>query len=150
MRKKKVLMKNELSELVFIDDRIKISRNNKEWFFEIGIEMTSDLAEGIVLLMRTVESNHPVWSTNFEVVSEDITPEKSLFWLTGGYAEWRTLEHYNKPWVDCSLDFQEQFGFIIVNSIKRSKRFSDVRDNFLKYLNLSILYDFAMSKNLIR
>ena len=36
MRKKKVLLKNELSEIVFIDRKVKVSKNDTEWFFEIG------------------------------------------------------------------------------------------------------------------
>lgn len=150
MRKKKVLLKNELSEVVFVDRKVKVSKNNTEWFFEVGNEMTSDLAEGIAILMRTVDINHPIWNLEFDVKCEDITPEKALFWLTGGYTEWRTLDHYCKPWSECSLDFQEEFGFIIINSVKRSNKFSEVRKNFIKYLNLPILYDFAVSKELIK
>ena len=79
-----------------------------------------------------------------------ITPEKSLFWLTGGYSEWRTLTHYNKPWCECYLEFQEEFGFLIVNIVKKSKTLSDIRNGFQKYLNLPTLYDFAISRDFIR
>jgi hypothetical protein len=150
MKKKKVLLKNELSEVIFVDSKVRVSKNNTEWFFEIGNEMTSDLAEGVSILMRVVDNNHPIWNTEFEVIHENITPEKSLFWLTGGYSEWRTLEHYSKPWCECSLEFQEEFGFVIINSVKRSRNFREVKNNFIKYLNLPILYDFAISKDLIK
>ena len=101
--------------------------------------------------MRKLEWNDPIWNTEInKIIYEDITPEKALFWLTGGYAEWRTLNHYNRPWCDSYLEFQEEFGFIIINIIKKSKKLSDVRDGFLKYLNLPILYDFAISRNMIK
>jgi hypothetical protein len=47
---------------------------------------------------------------NGEISTENITPERSLFWLTGGDKEWRTMEYYNTPWCDCYLDFQTEFG----------------------------------------
>jgi hypothetical protein len=70
--------------------------------------------------------------------------------LCVGDAEWKSLEHYNTPWCDCYLDFQEEFGFLIVNIIKRAKNLDDIRKYFLEYLNLPTLYEFALSKNLVR
>ena len=151
MKRKKVLVKNELSELVYSDEKIKISKDGSNWFFEIGREITSDLAEAVSILMRTIDINHSIWQMEIEKLDfETIVPEKSLFWLTGGHEEWRTLEHYSKNWSECYLDFQEEFGFMIIHSLKKSKNFKDIRDYFLKYLSLPILYDFAISKNLIR
>lgn len=151
MRRRKVLLKNELSEMVFTDDRVKVSKCENEWFFEIGKEITSDIGEAVSILMRTYDSNHPIWNMTLNNVDlEIITPEKSLFWLTGGYSEWRSLEHYNTPWHDCYLDFQEEFGFLIMNIIKKSKTLGDIKSNFIKYLNLPVLYDFAISRDLVR
>lgn len=151
MRKKKVLLRNELSEVIFNDDRVLISKFGEDWIFEVGNEITSDIAEAVSILMRKIDYNDPVWKMEVkDVIIENITPEKSLFWLTGGYKEWEDLQNYNKPWHDCYLDFQEEFGFIIVRSVKRAKTLKDIRDSFLKYLNLPVLYDFAVSKELIR
>lgn len=151
MKKKKLLLENDPSKTIFSDGKVKVSKNNSVFFFEIGKEMTQDLAEAVAIMMREVDFKNDIWNLEIQDVNiEDIIPEKSLFWLTGGYNEWRVLEHYNKPWCEAYLDFQEEFGFIIVNTIKRSKRLYEVRDNFIKYLNLPILYDFAVSKNLIR
>lgn len=151
MRKKKLLLENEPSKKIFSDGKVKISKNDNGWFFEIGKEITQDLAEAVSIMMREVDFRNDIWNLEVECIDiNQIVPEKSLFWLTGGYHEWRSLEHYNKPWCDCYLDFQEEFGFIIINTIKRSKKLSDIRDNFLKYLNLPTLYDFAVSKDLIK
>ena len=101
--------------------------------------------------MRKVDWNDGIWDMELEDINIDnITPEKSLFWLTGGYVEWRTLENYNKPWCDCYLDFQEEFGMLIFNIVKRNKKLKEIRNNYYKYLNLPILYDFALSKNMIK
>ena len=130
---------------------VRASKEENEYFFEIGKELTSDVAEAVAILMRKVDFNEAIWDLEVNnIVLENITPERSLFWLTGGYSEWRTLENYNKPWCDCYLDFQEEFGYLIVNIIKKSKTLKDIRENFLKYLNLPILYDFAINKNMIR
>ena len=39
---------------------------------------------------------------------------------------------------------------MIIKIIKDSKKLSEVRDGFIKYLNLPIIYDFAMSRNLLK
>ena len=36
------------------------------------------------------------------------------------------------------------------NIVKKSKTLLDIRNAFVKYLNLPVLYNFAISKNLIR
>lgn len=149
MRKKKVAVK---AHDVYNDNIVRVSREQNEYFFEIGKELTTDIAEAVSMLMRQKEMwNSPLWDLEIEDISyQDISPEKSLFWLTGGYSEWRTLEHYNKPWCDCYLDFQEEFGILIVNIVKRSKKLKDIRNNFIKYLGLPVLYDFAIKKDMTK
>jgi hypothetical protein len=150
MKKRKLDLK-PMTKDVYNRGIVRVSKEEDEYFFEIGKELTSDVAEAVAILMRKVDFNEEVWDLEVSnIVLENITPEKCLFWLTGGYSEWRTLENYNKPWCDCYLDFQEEFGYLILNIIKRSKTLKDVRENFLKYLNLPILYDFAINKNMIR
>ena len=151
MRRKKDLLSKELSEMIYVNDKVVISKDNGEWFFEVGREITCDIGEAVVMLMRNFSWDHPIWETDLvNVKIENLTPEKSLFWLTGGYREWRTLEHYNRPWCDCYLDFQEEFGFLIINIIKKAKTMKDVRDGFVRYLSLPVLYDFAISKDFIK
>ncbi len=150
MRKKKIDSKG--SHDLYSDSIIKISQEQSEYFFEVGKELTTDIAEAVSILIRQKEMwNSPVWEVEITDIShQDICPEKSLFWLTGGHLEWKTLEHYNRPWCDAYLDFQEEFGVTIINIVKKSKKLKDIRDNFLKYLSLPTLYDFAVRKNMIR
>jgi hypothetical protein len=149
MRKKKVAIK---AQDFYNDNIVRISKEQNEYFFEIGKELTTDIAEAVSMLMRQKEMlNSPFWDLEInDILYYEISPEKSLFWLTGGHLEWGTLEHYNKPWCDCYLDFQEEFGTIIVNIVKRSKKLKDIRDGFIKYLNLPLLYDFAIKKNIVK
>jgi hypothetical protein len=149
MKKKRLFTESEISNLVFSDEKIKISKNGEEYFFEIGNEITSDVAEGVSIMMKLCDTKSEAW--NLEIINQsEITPEKSLFWLTGGHTEWKSLENYNRPWCDCYLDFQEEFGILIINIIKRSKSLKDIKDGFNRYLNLPTLYDFAVSKSYIK
>ena len=150
MKKRKLDLKPMVND-IYNKGIVRASKEENEYFFEIGKELTSDVAEAVAILMRKVDFNEAIWDLEISnIVLENITPERSLFWLTGGYSEWRTLENYNKPWCDCYLDFQEEFGYLIVNIIKKSKTLKDIRENFLKYLNLPILYDFAINRKMIR
>lgn len=151
MKRKKNLLEKIGTKIIYNDDTMKISREGNEWFFEIGKELTTDLAEAVAILLRKCDKNDKIWNVEIkDIITEDIAPEKSLFWLTGGYNEWKTLEHYSKPWCDCYLDFQEEFGSTIINIIKKSNTLGDMRKHFISNLNLTLLYDFAMSKKLLR
>jgi hypothetical protein len=148
MKRKKLLELSEKPEMVFSDQKIKITKSGGELFFEVGKEITTDIAEGVSLMMKFCDKDNKVW--NLEITTNnEITPEKSLYWLSGGNKEWKSLENYNKSWSQCYLDFQEEFGMLIINIIKKSNKLSDIRDGFSKCLNLPILYEFAISKNII-
>jgi len=151
MKRKRTLLKEIGTKIIYDDNTIIISREGNEWFFEIGREMTTDLGEAVSLLLRNCDASDEVWKTDIKEMNIDnISPEKSLYWLTGGEREWKTLENYNRPWCDCYLDFQEEFGLLVVSIIKRSKTLEDMRKHFIEYLNLPVLYDFALSKKLLR
>lgn len=149
MRRKKVLVENA-GELILNDSFVRVTKFENQYFFEIGKEITSDLGEAVAILMRKNTEDNSIWEMEIGDMDFDIEPSKALFWLTGGYKEWRTLENYNRPWADCYIDFQEEFGFIVYNSVKRARKLNDIKKAFLKYLNLPILYDFAISKDLVR
>jgi hypothetical protein len=151
MKRRKLALKSVGKNDVYNNGIVRLTKEEGTYFFEIGNELTSDIAEAVALLMRKLDWNDGIWDMELEDINvEDITPEKSLFWLTGGYSEWRTLENYNRPWCDCYLDFQEEFGMLIFNIVKRNKKLKDIRNGYCKYLNLPTLYDFALSKNMIK
>jgi hypothetical protein len=119
-------------------------------YYEIGNEVTVDVAEAVAIMMRNQSDDSPIWKKEVEFNLDEIEPQKSLYWLSGGDTEWITLQHYNQPWNKCYIDFQEEFGIIIMSILKRSKTLGDIKAGFFKYLNLPIIYDFVISKNLIR
>jgi len=151
MKRRKTSIKAKGAFDVYVDDIVKISKEENEYFFEIGKDLTSDIAEAVSIMMRTIDWNNPVWDLEINDIDySNVMPDKSLFWLSGGYEEWRILENYNKPWCECYLEFQEEYGVLIMNIIKRSKTLKEIRVNFLKHLSLPILYDFAISRNMVR
>jgi hypothetical protein len=149
MKRRKLALETTGKNDVYSAGIVRITKEEGHYFFEIGGDMTSDVAEAVAILMRKVEWNDPIWDLDIDGIADDVTPEKSLFWLTGGYSEWRTLENYNKPWHDCYLHFQEEFGILIFNIVKRTKTLKEIRDSFCKHLSLPILYDFALKNNFI-
>jgi hypothetical protein len=147
MRKKKIEIENN----IYNDNVVRVSNEGEYCYFEIGKETTMDIGEAVAILLKRKEPfNSEIWKMKISEIKTEISPDKSLFWLTGGYNEWRSLENYNRPWIDASLIFQEEFGLIIISIINRSKTLGDIRDGFIRLLNLPILYDFAIRKNLTK
>ena len=151
MKRKRDVIKSENSDLLFTNHRVSIFKSKDDWYFEIGKEVTKDLAEAVTILMKTNGITEDIWNIEIKSINlDEISPSRSLFYLTGGEEEWSVLSNYNKTWAECHLDFQEEFGFMIIKILKRSKKLSDIRDGLKKYLNLPILYDFALSKNFVK
>lgn len=150
MKKRKILLEDRINK-VYSNDKIKISREGDEWFFEIGNQVTTDIAEAVSILMRKCEPKDKVWEMIVkDITTNEITPSKSLFWLTGGPIEWKTLENYNMSWTECYSYFQEEYGLLIITLVEDSNTLGEIRDSFLKYLDLATLYEFSLSKKLIR
>jgi hypothetical protein len=149
MKRRKIDVKS-LSREIYNSGKIRFLHEESDYYFEIGKEITTDLAEATAILMRVVETNDKIWNLKIDVIDyEKIEPSRCLFWLTGGHSEWSNLENYNKPWSSYYLDFQEEFGFLIISILKKSKTLGDLRYYFTKHLNLPILYEFALSRNMI-
>jgi len=147
MKIKKV---EEKENIVFKNNIVKITKENDDQLcFEIVNYITYDISEAVSLLIK-YDLSDKIWDIDIKININDIVPEKTLYWLSGGEKEWTTKEHYIKDWSDCYLDFQEQFGFIIMNILRKSRKLRDIKQGFNKNLNLPIIYDFAISRNLVK
>ena len=149
MKKKKVTLSREYN--IWNDELIKVGQENNQYFFEIGQETTVDLAEAVAILMRMRSKwEDDIWNLELSNIDlENISPEKCLYWLSGGDEEWQKLEHYTKPWHQYYINFQEEFGISVINILSRSKTLKDVRSGFLKYLNLPTIYEFAVKSEMV-
>ncbi len=146
MRRK--LLEND--QLEIIRGKVIIAENNNKLFFEIENEVTYDIAEAVAILLKYNINDESIWNINItEDYKKDICPEKSLFWLTGGKYEWVLLDNYKKPWHICYKEFQEEFGSIINDVVKSSKKLIDIKHFFERKLNIATFYNFALSKNLL-
>lgn len=135
---------------VWESETIKISKDLNSYYFEVGTELTMDLAEAVAIMMRMKSKwNDDVWKLKItDVDYYEIEPSKCLYWLTGGDEEWINGNEYKKYWFESALDFQEEFGIIVISILKKSKTLKDIRDGFLKHLNLPTLYNFAIEKEI--
>ena len=77
MKKKKETLIKRANDL-YEDNIIRINKEGNDYFFEIGKEVTSDVAEAVTILMRKTEWNDPIWDFELKgVLLEEISPEKS-------------------------------------------------------------------------
>lgn len=149
MKKKKVAVLKPNN--IWDSELIKISNDYNNYYFEIGKEVTMDLAEAVAILMRmNYKSNEEIWNLKVNTINlYEIEPSRCLYWLSGGDDEWSNGNNYKKEWVDVYLDFQEEFGVIVLSILKKSETLDDIRNGFIKHLNLPRLYDFAISKQIV-
>lgn len=121
------------------------------FYFEIGGEVTDDIGEAVSILMRhRNKKNDKIWETPISNMnSYEIRPEKSLYWLTGGHDEWRKNENYKSGWSICSEIFTEKFGEKVIDIVKESATFDDIRKGFQKKLSLPRLYEYALDSGIV-
>ena len=152
MKKKKVMTKErDTSIVIYNSDRIRVSEElNGELFFEIENELTSDISEAIAIVINKGINDSNFWKTPFNINVDNISPDKTLYWLSGGDNEWLEKMHYSKSWSDVYLNFQEEFGMLIINTILKAKNFGEIRSEFVKKLNLTTIYEFSLDKGFIK
>lgn len=148
MKKKRVITKvRDKSVVIYSSEKIRVNKElNGELFFEIERELTTDLAEAIAIIISKGIKDENFWQLEFECDVQNISPDKTLYWLSGGDNEWIEKNHYQKSWAEVYLDFQTQFGVLIIDIINNSKTFSDIKMGFVKNLNLQTLYEFSLEK----
>ena len=149
MGKKRFTRNNNIKEEI-LDVIIISEKNNGQVFFEIEDHITQDVAEAVAILMRKPKIDNSIWIKEINFDCEFLDPRKCLYWLTGGDNEWIKLHNYNKTWIECENQFVEEYEFVIRWIVKKSKNLQDIRDGFIEYLNLPVLYEFALGKNLIK
>ena len=130
-------------------DRIKVVKEkNNQLFFEIENELTSDLSEAIaMIIMLDIHDDH-FWGIPYKY-NQDVTIEKTLYWLSGGDNEWISKHNYSVSWSEIYHLYLENFEHIVINILKSAKTFGDIKKGFIKNLNLPVFYEFALDNDLI-
>ncbi len=82
MKRKRDVIKSENSDLLFTNHRVSIFKSKDDWYFEIGKEVTKDLAEAVTILMKTNGITEDIWNIEIKNVNlDEISPSRSLFYL---------------------------------------------------------------------
>lgn len=148
MRRKRVIVSD--GKIIHDGNAVRIVKEiNGDLFFEIGSEVTSDIAESVAIMMRNNKIKQTTWEVEIQPDISNISPDKCLYWLSGGDKEWSTLKNYNKSWSEVYIEYRKDFGDDVIKIVNNSKSLRDIRDGFIKYLNLPTLYEYALSKDLI-
>lgn len=149
MRRKRIDVET-IREMLMENETLNVTKEDDLFVFEIGNEITTDVAEAVSILIKKVQWDDPIWDMRINKKSKKVKSEKALFWLSGGYSEWNKLNNYNVTWGKCLNEFDNEFGFLIESIVNKSSTLREIRNGFVKYLSLPILYDFAISKNIIK
>jgi hypothetical protein len=151
MKKKKNPFQEKMThqDVLLDQDRVTINQSEDITYFQIGYQITDDLAEAVSIMMRIINENDPIWNIKIKN-KHDIDYKKSLYWLSGGDEEWVNLPHYNQSWIDCNDLYVEEFKQEIENIINESVTFKDIKQKFKSKLNMFKMYDFAIANNLIK
>jgi len=148
--KKRRIPKVQTVRLIAESNYVKIGEEmNGQMFFEIGNEITYDVAEAVAILMRMDSVDDIIWNSEFKIDYDIISPRKSLYWLSGGNNEWVNPTNYNREWTSCDFEFEEEFGFIVISALKRARNLRQVKEEFIRYLNLHTFYEFALARGFL-
>ena len=149
MKRKRVIVSD--GKIIHDGNAVRIVQEiNGEMFFEIGNEITSDIAEAVAIMLRNNKIKQITWDVEVSYSNSNISPDKCLYWLSGGDREWSSLKNYNRSWSEVYMLYNKEFGDRVIDILNESKTLGDVRDNFIKYLNLPTLYEFALSKKFVK
>ena len=158
MRKNKQLVLSD-NNLIMEKSKISIYReNNNLYFFEsnnpnLNYFLSIDYLESVSALMKLKDMYDFDTLWDIKITDEmriNVNYNKSLYWLTGGDREWVTSKVYNTTWSESSDLFLKEYGSILEDINIKCDNLGEVRDEFLKYMNLPTLYEFGLSKNIIK
>jgi len=149
MGKRRATKSNQIKEN-YVDSVRVISQNTNQRFYELENYVTDDVAELVAIMMRSKNVEITFWEQKISSNIDLVEPRKALYWLTGGDREWVKLSNYNKPWSEVEFEFENEFKYLINWIVNRSQTLGEIRESFLKYLNLHILYEFAIKINITK
>ena len=158
MRKNKQLILSE-GYLILENSKVRVYKEkNNLYYFEstnskLNYFLSVDYLESVAALMKLKDlyDFDSLW--DIEITDEmrnNIFLSKSLYWLTGGDREWVTSSVYNTTWLESGHIFVEEYGNKLEKINKKCKTLGDVRDEFIRYMNLPTLYEFGLIKGIIK
>ena len=125
---------------------VESHNENLNYFFTI------DYLESVAALMKVKEMFNVDQFWNIKITKEmreNINFSKSLYWITGGSREWERRTTYNTKWGKCVDLFLDEYKDKLEKINKKCETLGEVREEFLKHLNLPIIYEFSLNNGLI-
>ncbi len=158
-RNKKVIIENDKGALIYESSNkdVRVFNDNGRLYFEASSPeleeefQSYDYAEGVAALMRlkTVLNDERLWNTKIGNNRYDVTPGRALYWLSGGNREWKSNETYGYEWIEIDTIFEHKFRDLVYEIVENAETLNDIKEGFMKNLNLPILYEFALNNDLI-
>ncbi len=158
-KKKRVIIDNEKGSTAYESEMkdVVVFSDNGRLYFESSNPIVSedfksyDCAEGVAAFMKlkTVFDDEKFWNTKIGNSKYGVSPERALYWLSGGDREWKDNDTYMYDWSDVHSIFEHKFRDIIYEIVENAETLNDIKEGFMKYLNLPVIYEFALNNNLI-
>lgn len=158
-RKKRVIIDNEKGTILYQNDTkdVTVYGDNGRLYFESSNPILEeefgsyDCGESVAALMRlkTVFDDEKFWNLKVGSSKYDVNPERALYWLSGGNREWKTNDTYAYEWLEVHSIFEHKFRDIVYEIVENAETLKDIKEEFMNQLNLPVLYEFALSNDLI-
>ena len=158
-RKKRVIIDNNKGTLLYEskDKDLSIFNDSGRLYFESTNPLLEedfksyDCAESVAALMRlrSVSDDEKLWKMEVGNNKYDVSPSRALYWLSGGNREWESKETYAYEWTEVHSIFEHKFRDLVYEIVENAETLNDIREGFMKKLNLPVLYEFALNNDLI-
>lgn len=158
-RKKRVIIDNVKGSIIYesANKDVVVFNDNGRLYFESSNPIleeefkTYDCSEGVSALMRlkTVFDDDKFWNLKVGNSKYDVSPERALYWLSGGNREWEVNDTYAYNWLEVHSIFEHKFRDVVYEIVDNAETLNDIKKGFMQRLNLPVLYEFALNNNLI-
>jgi hypothetical protein len=147
MKRRKSVIESE--KVIWEDDRVRIyTLEDKDVIFEVDGDVTLDVAEAVAMMIhRRVDGP---WSLDASTFDRGVSPDRCLYWLSGGDREWSLMEHYCLPWFDCCTDICEKWGDSVRAVVQSASTLGDIRDGLRSTASLPDIYDWCIGRGFAR
>ena len=155
------MKKNKLtiieSDPIFFKSKIQIFKESDLYYFEcnnikLSNFITNDYMEAVAALMKLKDTFDfdNLWEIPISnKMRDNININRSLYWITGGDREWVCNKTYNKTWAEYYEIFVDKYSKRLEKIIDKCETLGEVREEILKYMSLPMVYEFALSKNMV-
>jgi hypothetical protein len=160
MERKKCIEKKDVKvlKMVYTNDNTTVSQTNENTLlFQSNNNIlmnqfeSEDCGESVACLMKVKDIflDRKFWNIVIkEKYSFDV--ENILYWLTGGDLEWEINKNYKYTWEEIKSVFKAEYEDTILSIISNSYQLKDIKNGFIKHLNMPTLYEFSLKNNLMK